>query len=151
MDTPMPDAAPSTVDGKPDPRIVVEEWTKEQVFRFIQARNLLPDVEDETLFRNAKIDGKVFLECGDDLYFWKGACGLAAAPSYRLAKLVQRIKAMDKQESQGNAFHLGSIKPANSFADDPAGPTNQFAEFLKTVKFMGKEESQGNAFHFGSV
>jgi len=104
----MVDAAPSTWDGNIPTASVVERWTKEVLFGFVQLRNILQNASNLAIFREADIDADTFLTCGDDLYFWAKACHLPAAPSYRLAELVRTINNVGKQESRGNAFHLGS-------------------------------------------
>jgi hypothetical protein len=114
-DSLMEDAPPVTTDRILQPPSAVEQWGRKALFDYSPIQNILEDDEDRETFKKAKISGKAFLECGDDQDFWKSVCKLPAVPSYRLAKLVQTIKDRGKEESRGNAFHLGSVEPANTF------------------------------------
>lgn len=85
------------------------------MFDFIQSRNILRSKECRTIFRNAEIDGSIFLERGNIGDYWLHQCSLPAAASGHLARLSQMIKEMEKKESGGNAFHFGSDEPAYVF------------------------------------
>jgi uncharacterized protein (DUF3820 family) len=78
--------------------------------------HILKEDEDRAIFCKAGISGRAFLRDGDVRDFWLHQCGLPLGPSGDLAELSQTIKNVGKQKSRGNAFHLGSDEPANTFA-----------------------------------
>jgi len=116
-DIPMDAAAPVDAHGEPPPTDseqlptadVVKKWTRKDLLDFTLIKNILEDPEDVTTFTHAKIDGDKFLAEGDRPDFWRVACGMAAGPSSQLSRLVSSIK------GPGNAFHLASDEPANTF------------------------------------
>ena len=85
------------------------------MFDYSPIQNILEDDEDRETFNKAKISGSIFLERGNDEDFWFRRCQLPIGPSAALAGLAQTIKNMGKEKSPGNAFLLGSNKPANTF------------------------------------
>jgi hypothetical protein len=140
-------APPVTTDGGLQPPSVIEGWTAEKLFKLEGIQDILQNDKNRATFWNAEISGKTFLRRGDDLYFWTGACHLPAGPSDKLAGLVQRIKDMGKEESRGNPFHLGSVKPANTFTVESPSPPKQWVVEIARLKFLhgllwAKEDSQ---------
>jgi hypothetical protein len=141
----MEDAPPAT-DGELQPPSVVELWTAQKLFERKAIQDILRDDTDRTTFRNARISGKAFLMRGDDLHFWTDVCHLPAGPSVELAGLAQTIKNMGKEESRGNAFHLGSVEPANTFTVESPSPPGQWIIEIARLNFLhgllwGKEDS----------
>ena len=124
MDTviPMVDAAPVDAHGEPPTdseqlptAAAVKEWTEAELLSFKQLRDILRNDENWKTFEKAQIDGRVFLKRGDDECYWMDRCHLPPGPSSNLADLAQTIKNMGKEKSRGNAFHLASDEPANTF------------------------------------
>jgi hypothetical protein len=81
----------------------VKEWTVDKLFSFIQSEKILID-KNLTTFESAEVNGEVFLEAGEVADFWFRSCQLPPGPSIKLALLVKKIKAVSKEQSQGNAF-----------------------------------------------
>jgi len=145
----MEDAPPVTTDGRLQPPSVVEGWTPQELFDFVLKQRILGSDEIQTTFQNAWISGKAFLMRGDDLHFWTDVCHLPAGPSVELEGLAQRIKNMGKEESRGNAFHLGSNKPANTFTVQSPPPPHGSTKDFERLKFLhgllwGQEEHLSN-------
>jgi len=89
---------------------------------FGATQEILQNGENRTTFRDALIDGSAFLMDGDVRHCWLRECRLPLGPSGNLLRLVQSIKNMGKEESRGNAFHLGPVEPANTFAIGSPSP-----------------------------
>jgi len=119
----MDAAAPVDAHGEPPPTDseqlptadVVKKWTRKDLLDFTLIKDILEDPEDVATFTHAFIDGQVFLLRGDDEFYWMDRCHLPPGPSSKLADLAQTIKNMGKEKSRGNAFHLASDEPANTF------------------------------------
>ena len=62
------------------------------LFDFIKEQGILENDELQTTFRNAWVNGKTFLERGNNEDFWWCRCKLPLGPSDELARLAQRIK-----------------------------------------------------------
>jgi len=114
-DVEMTGVAPIAEDGGLPLPSIVEEWTPEKLFDFAQIQKVLRNEKNRATFQQAEISGETFLERGNDEDFWLRRCGLPIGPSAGLAGLAQTIKNIGKEKSRGNAFHLGSDEPANSF------------------------------------
>ena len=122
-DIPMDDAALVEAHGEPPPTDseqlptadVVKKWTEAELLSFKQLRDILRNDENRKTFEKAQISGRAFLLRGDDECYWMDRCHLPPGPSAMLADLAQRIKNMGKEKSRGNAFHLASDEPANTF------------------------------------
>jgi len=106
------------------------------LFDFVLKQRILGSDEIQTTFQNAWISGKAFLMRGDDLHFWTDVCHLPAGPSVELEGLAQRIKNMGKEESRGNAFHLGSNKPANTFTVQSPPPPEKWSVEITRFNFL---------------
>ena len=143
-DSQMPDAPPVTTVGELPPPSVVEQWTRKDLLDFTLIKDILEDPEDVTIFTHAKISGRAFLRDGDVRHYWSQECQLPLGPSGDLAELVQRIKNMGKEKSQGNAFHLGSVEPANTFTvQSPLTPWDGKLRPPSVVERSTEEEFMG--------
>jgi hypothetical protein len=82
----------------------VEEWTEEELFSFIQSKNILRNDKNRTTFQNAEISGAEFLMGGAVRQYWTQECHLPLGPSTALAELAQQMKGASAELSQGNEF-----------------------------------------------
>ena len=151
-DIPMDDAAlvdaheePPPTDSEQLPTAdVVKKWTRKDLLDFTLIKDILEDPEDVTIFTHAKISGRAFLRDGDVRHYWSQECQLPLGPSGDLAELAQRIKNMGKEKSQGNAFHLGSVEPANTFTvQSPLTPWDGKLRPPSVVERSTEEEFMG--------
>jgi hypothetical protein len=136
--------APITGDGELPPPSVVEQWGRKALFDCTPIQKILEDEKDRTTFWNAGISGRAFLRDGDVRYFWLHQCGLPIGLSGDLAELAQTIKDIGKEKSRGNAIHLGSDEPANTFTvQSPLAPRDGKLRHPSVVERSTEEEFQG--------
>jgi hypothetical protein len=145
-DSPMEDAPPVTTDGELQPPSVVEQWTPKDLFDFAPIQKILWNDKNRATFQNAEISGRAFLRDGDVRDFWLHQCGLPIGLSGDLAELAQTLKNMGKEKSRGNAFHLGSVEPADAFTVESPSPPGQWIIEIARLNFLhgllwGKEDS----------
>jgi hypothetical protein len=125
------------------PPSVVERWTEAELLSFIESRNILND-KNRATFSNADISGRGFLRDGDVRDFWLHQCCLPIGPSGELAELAQTIKNMGNEKSRGNAFHLGSDQPANTFAVESSQQPTQLNSLAERLEFSTNNYGGGS-------
>jgi len=90
------------------------------------------------------VDGKAFLQFGDDIRYWIRECHLPFGPSFELVHLVQAITHTRKEKSRGNASHLVRDAQANILTVvSPSPPVKWGCQRLKFLHGLlwGKEDS----------
>jgi hypothetical protein len=103
-DTPTVHAAPGAASGVLPTVSDVKEWTQQELFSFIQSQNILWTGENRSTFEKAKITGGIFLTLGNTFYFWHTVCQLPVDPCAQLVRLVEKIKGIGEEQSQGILF-----------------------------------------------
>jgi hypothetical protein len=135
-DVEMTGVAQITGGGELPRPSVVEQWGRKALFDYTQIQNILEDKKDRATFWKAGISGRAFLRDGDVRDFWLHQCGLPIGLSGDLAKLAQTIKNMGKEKSRGNAFHLGSLEPADTFTVESPSPPGLWIVEIARLKFL---------------